>query len=310
MPNALKPHCDGSLLSQETKEVPLLGAHVSIAGGVHRAIGRGEGLGCTAIQIFTKNAAQWQSNPLAEEDVKKFRQERTRTGIMVVVHDAYLINLGSPNTALLKKSQGAFMEEMERAEQLGVPYLIMHPGAHSGSGEDAGIRSVARSFNIIFRKTAGFQVKILIENTAGQGTALGHSFEQLRRILEETNEPERMGVCLDSCHAFAAGYDLRGPSDYQTVMDRFDTLIGLDRLKALHLNDCKKGLGLKVDRHEHLGKGMLGLEFFRLVMNDPRFRHIPKIIETPKFLEGEDMDTLNLGLLRGLVIPEGSADNS
>jgi len=309
-PNDLESDGDGPPPRGENQGTFLLGAHVSIAGGVHNAIGRGEDLGCTAIQIFTKNAAQWESNPLAEEEVKKFKEERARTGIMVVVHDAYLINLGSPNTALLKKSRAAFLEEMERAEELEIPYLIMHPGAHTGSGEDAGIRSVARSFNSILRKTSGFRIKILLENTAGQGTALGYSFNHLQRIIEQTVEPERMGVCLDSCHAFAAGYDLRGPSDYHRVMDEFDAVIGLDLLKALHLNDCKKGLGLKVDRHEHLGKGTLGLEFFRLVMNDPRFRHVPKIIETPELLEGEDMDPVNLGLLRGLVIHEDSADNS
>jgi deoxyribonuclease IV len=308
--NALKPPSDGQISSRETHSPLLLGAHVSIAGGVDHAIGRGEDLGCTAIQIFTKNAAQWKSNPLAEEEVQKFKKERARTGIMVVVHDAYLINLGSPNTALLKKSLAAFREEMERAEELEIPYLIMHPGSHTGSGEDAGIRSVAKSFNIILRKTSGFRVKILLENTAGQGTALGYSFEHLQRIIEQTVEPERMAVCLDSCHAFAAGYDLRGPSDYQRVMDEFDAVIGLGRLKALHLNDCKKGLGLRIDRHEHLGKGTLGLEFFRLVMNDPRFRNVPKIIETPKLLDDEDMDHVNLGLLRGLVIHEGSAHHS
>jgi deoxyribonuclease IV len=308
--NALKPPSDGQISSRETHSPLLLGAHVSIAGGVHHAISRGEDLGCTAIQIFTKNAAQWKSNPLAEEEVQKFKKERARTGIMVVVHDAYLINLGSPNTALLKKSLAAFREEMERAEELEIPYLIMHPGSHTGSGEDAGIRSVAKSFNIILRKTSGFRVKILLENTAGQGTALGYSFEHLQRIIEQTVEPERMAVCLDSCHAFAAGYDLRGPSDYQRVMDEFDAVIGLGRLKALHLNDCKKGLGLRIDRHEHLGKGTLGLEFFRLVMNDPRFRNVPKIIETPKLLDDEDMDHVNLGLLRGLVIHEGSAHHS
>src|SRR5208283_4023566 len=245
-PNDSESDGDGPPPRGENQGTLLLGAHVSIAGGVHNAIGRGEDLGCTAIQIFTKNAAQWESNPLAEEEVKKFKEERARTGIMVVVHDAYLINLGSPNTVLLKKSQAAFLEEMERAEELEIPYLIMHPGSHSGSGEDAGIRSVARSFNIVLRKASGFQVKILVENTAGHGTALGYSFEHLRRIIEETAEPERLGVCLDSCHAFAAGYDLHTPSDCQRVLEEFDAVIGLDRLKALHLNDCKKGLGLRV----------------------------------------------------------------
>jgi deoxyribonuclease-4 len=299
--NDLQSGGDGPPPIPEAQETLLLGAHVSIAGGVHLAIGRGEGLGCTAIQIFTKNAAQWKGKPLSEEEVRKFTKERARAGIMVVAHDAYLINLGSPNTALLKKSRIAFVDEMERAEQLEIPYLIMHPGAHSGSGEDAGLRSVAQSFNIFLRETPGFRVKILIENTAGQGTALGYSFEHLQRIIEQTVEPERMGVCLDSCHALAAGYDIRSSSGYQKVMDEFDTVIGLDNLKALHLNDCRKGLGLRVDRHEHLGKGALGIDFFRLVMNDPRFRQIPKIIETPKFLEGRDMDPVNLGVLKGLV---------
>ncbi len=183
-PNALTLPRDSLHPHTEAHGAPLLGAHVSIAGGVHRALGRGEGLGCSVIQIFTKNAAQWKANPFTEEEVKKFKEERARTGIMVVVHDAYLINLGSPNTALLKKSQAAFFEEMERAEELEIPYLIMHPGAHSGSGEDAGIRSVARSFNIVLRKASGFRAKILVENTAGQGTALGYSFEHLQRIIE------------------------------------------------------------------------------------------------------------------------------
>jgi deoxyribonuclease-4 len=306
--NDLKPTSDGRTSSPETHGPLLLGAHVSIAGGAHNALGRGEDLGCTAIQIFTKNAAQWKGKPLTEKEVTNFTKERARTGILVVAHDAYLINLGSPDAALLKKSQAAFMEEMERAEKLEVPYLIMHPGAHIGSGEDAGIRSVAKSFNIMHRKTPGFRVKILIENTAGQGTALGHSFEHLRRIMEQTVEPERIGVCLDSCHAFAAGYDVSGSSGYQRVMEEFDSVVGLDNLKALHLNDCKKGLGRRVDRHEHIGKGALGLEFFRLVMNDPRFTHVPKIIETPKFLEGKDMDPVNLSLLRGLVIHGGPAE--
>jgi deoxyribonuclease-4 len=308
-PDDLQSSGDTPLPGREAQGPLLLGAHVSIAGGVHYAIRRGEELGCTAIQVFTKNAAQWKANPLSEEDVKKFKRERARAGILVVVHDAYLINLASPNSSLLKKSQAAFIEEMERAEELEIPYLIMHPGAHSGSGEDAGIRSVARSFNRVFRKTSGFQVKILVENTAGQGTALGHSFEQLRRIIEDTAQPERMGVCLDSCHAFASGYDLRTRPDYLRVMEEFDEVIGRESLKIMHLNDCKKGLGQKIDRHEHLGKGMLGLEFFRVVMNDPHFHHVPKIIETPKFLGKLDMDPVNLSLLKGLIIHEGAADH-
>ena len=183
-PNALTLPRDSLHPHTEAHAAPLLGAHVSIAGGVHRALGRGEGLGCTAIQIFTKNAAQWKANPFTEEEVKKFKKERARTGIMVVVHDAYLINLGSPNAALLKKSQAAFLEEMERAEELEIPYLIMHPGAHSGSGEGRGHKICGEILQHVLRKASGFRVKILVENTAGQGTALGYSFEHLRRIIE------------------------------------------------------------------------------------------------------------------------------
>jgi deoxyribonuclease-4 len=177
----------------------------------------------------------------------------------------------------------------------------MHPGAHKGRGEKDGLRSVAQAFNRLLKETAGFRVNILLENTAGQGTALGHSFEHLDRIIEEAVEPERMGVCLDTCHAFTAGYDLRDRQGYMRTLERLNSTVGLDRLKALHLNDCKKGLGSRVDRHEHIGRGMLGLECFRLIMNDSRLRDIPKFLETPKYLDGRDMDPVNLELLRGMV---------
>jgi deoxyribonuclease-4 len=279
----------------------LLGAHMSIAGGIHRALERGQDLGCTAIQIFTKNATRWKAGSLTPDEMSLFKRERQRTGILVVAHDSYLINLASPDPELLEKSVDAFMDEMERAEQLEIPFIVMHPGAHKGRGKGAGIRSVTRAFNRILKETAGFRVNILVENTAGQGTALGHSFEQLGRIIEETVEPERMGVCLDTCHAFAAGYDLRDKKGYTSAIEELDSLLGLDRLKVLHLNDCKKGLGSRVDRHEHIGRGMLGLQCFQLIMNDSRLRDAPKFLETPKYLDGRDMDPVNLELLRGMV---------
>ena len=201
---------------------------------------------------------------------------------MVLAHDGYLINLGSPNPNLLLKSRISFSEEMDRAEELEIPYLIMHPGSHAGSGEDAGLKSVILSLNTMLKSTAGYRVSILLENTAGQGTALGYSFDHLRRIIHDSTAPERIGICLDTCHAFAAGYDLSNASGYESVMEEIDAKIGLDRLKAMHLNDCKKGLGQRVDRHEHIGQGKLGLECFRAIMNDSRLDRVPKFIETPK----------------------------
>ena len=283
----------------------LLGAHVSIAGGIHKAIPRGEALGCTAIQIFTKNASQWKARPLAQAEVRDFKLERGRTGILALAHDGYLINLGSPNPDLLLKSSASFREEMDRAEELEIPYLVMHPGSHVGSGEDTGLKSVVLSLNTILASTAGYRVSILLENTAGQGTALGYSFDHLRRIIHDSTAPERIGICLDTCHAFAAGYDLSNASGYESVMEELDAKIGLGRLKALHLNDCKKGLGQRVDRHEHIGKGKLGLECFRAIMNDSRLDRVPKFIETPKTLNDRDMDPVNLELLGSLVSDSG-----
>ncbi len=279
----------------------LLGAHMSIEGGVHRAIDRGEALGCTAIQIFTKNASQWRGPPLSEDSVKEFKLARSRTGMLVVAHDAYLINLGSPKKSLLQQSIDALTDEMNRAEALELPYLVMHPGSHTGGGEDQGLKSVIESLNVVFKRTDGYHVAILIENTAGQGTALGHSFDHIHRILDGSVAPDRIGVCLDTCHAFAAGYDLRTRASYGAALEEFDRKVGMERLKLIHVNDSRKGLGQKVDRHEHIGKGMLGLDCFRFVMNDPRFRSVPKLMETPKTLDGRDMDPVNLTILRGLV---------
>jgi len=279
----------------------LVGAHVSIAGGIWKAPARGDALGCSAIQIFTRNATRWNADPLTEEEIALFKKERERTGITVLAHDSYLINLGSPKPKLIGKSVNAFLEEMERCETLEIPFLVMHPGSHTGSGEDRGLKSVSRALNHLLEETAGFCVKILLENTAGQGSSLGWSFEHLDRILQEITAPERMGVCLDTCHAYAAGYDLSDRAGYVRVMQEFDRVVGMDTIEALHLNDCKKGLGSRTDRHEHLGRGTLGLECFRLIMNDARFDRVPKIIETPNELDGVEMDPVNLKLLRELA---------
>jgi deoxyribonuclease-4 len=283
---------------------------MSIEGGLYRAFGRGEALGCTVIQIFTKNASQWKSIPLSEEDVRRFKNERRRTGIGVIAHDAYLINLGSPNESLRAKSTAAFIQEMERAELLDAPYLVMHPGAHKASGELEGLGAVVRSLNEVLRDTCGFRVQIVVENTAGQGTSLGYSFEHLGRLAHDTVAPERIAVCIDTCHAFAAGHDFRDRESYEGMFGALDRIVGLDRLKVLHLNDSKKGLGPRVDRHEHIGLGMLGLEPFRMILNDPRFKKIPKVLETPKTLEGQDMDAVNLMVLRELASESGQISSA
>jgi deoxyribonuclease-4 len=274
---------------------------MSIAGGVDKAIDRGAEVGCTAIQIFTKNATQWKARSLGTGEVADFKRKRSDSGMLVVAHDSYLINLGSPDPALWKRSLAAFLHEMERAEALELPYLVMHPGAHKDAGTQAGLRAVIKAFNSLLRSASGFRVKILLENTAGQGTALGHTFEQLGMIMDGTIDPERFGVCIDTCHAFAAGYDLVSPSEYEVVCAELDRCVGMERVKLLHLNDCKKGLGERVDRHEHIGRGMLGLEPFRKIMSDGRLRSVPKVIETPKEADGKDMDPVNLDILRGFA---------
>ena len=284
-----------------TKTDLLLGAHMSIEGGLHKAFARGEALGCTVIQLFTRNASQWKVKPLMENQISLFKSEQERTGIMTVAHDSYLINLGSPKPGLWSQSVKAFRVEMDRSEELGIPCLVMHPGAHTGSGEEEGLKSIIRALNKLLKETEGYALKILLENTAGQGSALGYSFEHLAQILSKAKYTERMGVCFDTCHAFAAGYDLRDRASYEKVMNDFDRIIGLDRIMALHLNDCKKGMGMRVDRHEHIGKGTLGLECFKLVMTDPRFRQIPKLIETPKDSDGIEMDEVNLAMLREMA---------
>ena len=283
----------------------LIGAHVSISGGLHKAFPLAADIGCTAMQIFTKNANQWNAKPLQEKEIQQFKAAWAASGIrMIVAHDSYLINLASPDGELLEKSRSAMRIEVERCEQLGIPYLVMHPGSHVGSGEEAGLRRVAESFDAIHRQTSGVQAKILVETTAGQGTNLGWQFEQIARIFEQVAQPERLGVCFDTCHTFAAGYDIRTAAAYRQTMAEFDRIIGLARLNAIHLNDSVKPLGCRVDRHEAIGKGHIGLDGFRWLMNDPRLAAIPKILETPKGGDPVASDQDNLSKLRALLETE------
>jgi len=279
----------------------LLGAHMSIAGGAYNAFAQGERFGCTTIQIFTKSSNQWKAKELTDEEIEKYHAEQERTGINpVIAHDSYLINLGSPDATLVKKSREAFLIEMQRCETLKIPALVTHPGSHLGQGEEWGIKRIAESISWLHKKTAGFKVKIALETTAGQGTNLGYKFEQIASMIEQSTEPERLAVCMDTCHIFAAGYDITTKKAYQQTISEFDRIIGLDRLAAIHFNDSKKELGSRVDRHNHIGEGFIGEEPFGYFMRDKRFDKIPKLLETPKGDDGE-MDKINLSKLRKLA---------
>ncbi len=274
---------------------------MSIEGGVENAPLRGKKAGCQVIQIFTKNNNRWNSRQLTDKDINNFKKNSSDTGVIPSAsHTAYLINLASPNTEIYKKSLEAFYDEMERAERLGLPYLIFHPGAHLGSGENAGIKKIADSINILLERANNFKLILLLETTAGQGSHLGYKFEHLSEIIKIVDEKGKIGVCLDTCHIFAAGYDISNEYGYKKTFEDFDRIIGIDRLKAFHINDSKKGLGSRVDRHEHIGKGRIGLTAFRLLLNDLRFNNIPMILETPKGKTARE-DKRNLSVLRGLI---------
>lgn len=280
----------------------LLGAHMSIAGGVDKAIERGMSLSCTTIQMFTKNSNQWKGKPVTGEEAGRFKALQKKSGIrQVIAHDSYLINLASGDPELREKSIDALISELERCRILEIPYIIAHPGAHTGIGEDQGIKNIIISLDIVCAKTDGWGVDIALETTAGQGTNIGYGFEHLSRIISGVKHSHRIKTCIDTCHIFAAGYDIRTPEGYEKTIETFNRLVGLDRLVCIHLNDSKKGLGSRVDRHEHIGKGFIGKESFRLIMNDRRFSSISRIIETPK---GPDMreDKINLKFLRKLIM--------
>jgi deoxyribonuclease-4 len=279
----------------------LLGAHMSVAGGLSTAFERARSIGINTMQVFTKNQNRWEQKPAPQEEISRWFELQQETGIgPVVSHAAYLINLGSPDDALWERSARAFADELTRAEQLGLLGVVLHPGAHMGAGEKAGIGRIIAGLDRGHAATPGYTTLTLLETTAGQGSVLGYRFEQLRDMLDGVGEPERIGFCFDTCHAFAAGYDIRTPEAYAGTMAEFDRVLGLERLKCFHFNDSKKGLGSRIDRHEHIGAGLLGLDAFGFILNAPRFMAVPKILETPK---SEDMheDVENLALLRGLV---------
>lgn len=281
-----------------------LGAHMSISGGHPNAIDRALATGMDALQIFTKNQRQWRAAPIDPASAEKFREGWAASGLhQVVAHDSYLINLASPDDALWEKSRAALADELARCDQLGVPGLVSHPGAHVGAGPDAGIARIAEAINRIHDELPDGRALLLLETTAGQGTVLGRTFEELAAIVDKVEAKERVGVCFDTCHTFAAGYELRDEAGYAATMAAFDEILGLDRLKAFHLNDSQKGLGNKVDRHAPIGEGELGLLPFSFILNDPRFAGLPGIIETPKKEDGDGEDARNLGALRGLVRP-------
>jgi len=278
-----------------------LGAHMSIAGGLHNAPERGMKVGCGVIQVFTQNSNQWRGKTISDADVALFRKKWAESGLHEIVsHDIYLINLGAAPGEVRDKSLAGFQEEMERCARLGIDKIIMHPGSHNGDGEEVGLRRVVEAFDRLIVDTPAYSGKILLETTAGQGTNLGYTFEQLKVIMDGSAFPDRFGVCFDTCHTFAAGYDITTEAGYKAVWEEFDRIIGIDRLQCFHFNDSKKGLNCHVDRHEHIGQGAMGLDGFRFLMNDPRFANVPKILETPKG-DNDEMDMANLTLLRGLT---------
>lgn len=280
-----------------------LGSHMSIAGGMDRAPLRGKQVGCDTIQVFTKSNRQWRAKDLSDREVEAFKANLNSTGIgPVVAHDCYLVNLAAPRASLWKKSVAAFREEMRRAERLGIPYLVTHPGSHAGAGEAEGIRRVAEALNVLHAalpRHGGAQ--ILLETTAGQGSSLGYRFEQLAAILDQVERSDRVGICLDTCHVFAAGYDIRTTDGYRKTLRELDACLGLHRLQVIHLNDSLQGLGSRVDRHAHIGEGGLGLEPFRWLLNDSAFRGVPMILETPKDDDFVKADRRNLARLRRLL---------
>jgi deoxyribonuclease IV len=301
----------------------ILGAHMSISGGLWRAVERGAAVGCDCVQLFTGNPRAFpglstssedgkfsaqkndsrRAKPIPAAEAEKFRNALAENAIShPIAHDSYLINLASPDPVLWRKSLAAFLDELHRAELLGIPYVVTHPGAFTESDENAGLRRIVRALDEIHAQTRELRARCLLETTAGQGTSLGWRFEQLAAILDGVKEPDRLGICFDTCHVFAAGYSLGTKKEYAATMKAFDKLIGVRRIKAFHLNDSRLDLGSRVDRHEHIGRGRMGLEPFRMLLNDRRFAKVPMYLETPKGSDSRgDWDDVNLAALRGLI---------
>lgn len=277
---------------------------MSIAGGYYKAVDAAATFAMDCVQIFTKNNNQWQAKPIGEKEREAFAAAlKEREVSHPLSHSSYLINLAAPDETLWQKSIAAMVVELQRAQQLGIPYVVMHPGAYTTSSPAAGLARIAAALDEIHASLPQAQAQVLLENTAGQGSCLGCDFQHLATIINAVQQSDRLGVCIDTCHAFAAGYPLIEKKDYTQTFEELDRLVGLARIKAFHLNDSKKGLGSRVDRHEHIGRGTLGLEPFRHLLNDERFREIPMYLETPKEgdLDGEPWDAVNLRTLRSLV---------
>lgn len=285
-------------------DVQRFGAHMSAAGGAHNAFAEGLRVGCDCLQLFVKNQRQWTAAPLGEEQIRLFHEARKTSGLSpVVAHASYLLNLASPDEANRNKSVSALVDELERCEALGIDGLIVHPGAHMGEGEPAGIRRIASSLDQAHRRTPGFRCPVLLETTAGQGTTLGRTIEELAEMIDATRDGDRLGVCLDTCHLFAAGYDLRDKEACDALVTKIDRLIGVKRVRCIHANDSKGDLGSRIDRHEHITKGKIGRAGFANLLNDPRLAHAPRILETPKGEDesGRDLDRINLSRLRRIT---------
>jgi len=273
---------------------------MSIAGGLHLALTRGRDVGCSVVQIFLKNQRQWTARPYLDSEVREFRATWKSTGIRVVfAHASYLINLATPVPAEWRRAVDVFHDELERAEALGLPFVVIHPGSHRGSGVEEGVRRVAQAVDLLHERTRGHHVRIVLENTAGGGASIGRSFEELAAVVGAVREPDRVGVCLDTCHLFAAGYDIRSADGYRLTMARGLRLLGRGRVRAFHLNDARQPLGSGLDRHEKIGRGHLGVEPFRRLVNDRRFARVPMALETPKDPEPR-ADREALALLRRL----------
>jgi deoxyribonuclease-4 len=307
-------------MNRTSTKSPILGAHMSAAGGPYKAIDRAAEVGAECCQIFThapsqwavkpttgsdKHDVRWKAAPLADDSVEKLQQAMKKHQMRhLIAHSSYLINLASPDLQLWKKSIDAFVVELQRADELSIPYVVLHPGAHTTSSESAGLKRVVRALNQVHRRTKGLTASCLLENTAGQGTCLGWRFEHLAEIIQQVKQPERLGICFDTCHALAAGYALGTRRQYRQTMRELTQLVGLERIKAIHLNDSKRELGSRVDRHEHIGRGHVGIEAFARLLNDRRLQRIPMYLETPKGDDpktGKPWDIINLRRLRRLV---------
>ena len=279
----------------------LLGAHESVAGGPHTAIARGKADGCEAVQIFARPSAQWRAKPFLPEEVSLFRSEHATVGWPTLSHASYLINLAAGDPAILDKSRDALADEMFRAEELGLDFVVLHPGAHVGAGVADGVEAAADSLSDLDARTRGMRVQLLLEITAGQGSCLGCRFEEMEAMLARARGGDRIGICFDTCHAHASGYDLSTEEGYDRTFDAFTRVIGIDKLRAFHLNDSKTATGSHVDRHAEIGDGYLGLLPFWRLVNDTRFAATPAVLETPSGPDGQSSFARNLQRLRGLI---------